>query len=96
MEEGRSKCSHPGQLAFDTEPEVERIQVALWREMSALEKTRIVAEASTSIRDLSLAGIRLRYPKASEDECRLRYALITLGRSVACQAYPEAEALVAR
>ena len=47
-------------------------------------------------RELSFAGIRLRHPSASEDECRLHYALLTLGRSLACKAYPEAKALVAR
>ena len=85
-----------GLLASDTASEVERIQVALWREMSSLEKARMVAEATASARELSFAGIRLRHPSASEDECRLHYALLTLGRSLACKAYPEAKALVAR
>lgn len=77
---------------MDTSREAERIQVALWRRLSALEKARLMAEATAGTRELALAGIRLRHPSASEDECRLRYALHTLGRSLACQAYPEAEA----
>ncbi len=64
--------------------------------MSPLEKARAVASISRSVRALALAGIRLRHPSSSEEECRLRYALITLGRPLACQAYPEAEALVDR
>ena len=96
MEESSPKRDGGGLLAADTGPQIERLQVARWREMSALEKARSVAATAVSTRALSLAGIRLRHPSASEEECRLYYALITLGRSLACTAYPEAEALVAR
>jgi hypothetical protein len=96
MEEDTLESGAAGKLALDTRLEVERVQVARWREMSALEKVRLVADASTSIRDLSLAGIRLRHPHASEEECRLRYAWITLGRSLAGDAYADTEALVDR
>ena len=85
-----------GLLALDTSRGAERMQITLWRQLSALEKARLVAAATAGARELSLAGIRLRHPSASEDECRLRYALCTLSRSLACQAYPEAEAVAAR
>ena len=83
-------------LASDTAPEAERTQVALWRGMSPIEKARAVGQISRTVRDLSLAGIRQRHPSDSERECRLRYALLTLGRTLACKAYPEAGVLSGR
>lgn len=82
-----------GILAADTSSEAEQVQVALWREMSASEKAGLVAELTAGARQLSLAGIRRRHPSASEEECRLRYAVRTLGRSMARRAYPQVEAL---
>ena len=83
-------------LASDTSPHVERMQVAIWRRMSPLEKAQAVSRVSRNVRDLSLSGIRERHPSATEHECRLRYAVLTLGRSLACEAYPEAGALRGR
>ena len=80
-------------LAADTSPEAQRLQVRIWRRMSPAEKAEVVGQVSSSVCELSLTGIRQRHPSASERECRLRYALLTLGRSLACKAYPEAESL---
>jgi hypothetical protein len=76
-------------LGADSSVEMERMQVELWRNMPALEKARAVGQVSRSVRELSMAGIRSRHPSASKKECSLRYAVLTLGRSLACQAYPE-------
>ncbi len=83
-------------LNADTAPEVQDIQVELWRKMSPLEKARAVRQVSRSVRELSLAGIRQRYPTASERECLLRYAQLTLGPRLAARAYPEADKLSGR
>ncbi len=80
-------------LASDTSPDAQRMQLTLWRRMSPMEKARAVGQFSRSVRELSLAGIRHRHPQASERECRLRYAVLTLGRTLACAAYPEARTL---
>jgi len=91
---------HPGQkptsLAFDTSLENQRMQVELWRRMSPLEKARAVSGISRSVLELSLAGIRLRHPDASDRECMLRLAVLKLGRRLACQVYPEATGLSGR
>ncbi len=68
----------------------------LWRRMSPLEKARTVTEISVAVQQLSLAGIRLRHPEASDEECLLRLAIIKLGRRVACQVYPEATRISGR
>ena len=77
-------------LTRDTSIEAERAQVELWRRMSPLEKLRAVTETTRTVLELSRAGIRLRHPQASDDECNLRLAILTLGRDLACQVYPEA------
>ena len=76
-------------LASDTSLEAERAQVELWRRMSPLEKVRAVTEIGRAVQQLSLAGIRLRHPDASDQECMLRLAVLKLGRQLACRVYPE-------
>ena len=80
----------------DTPPELQRIQIGLWRQMPPLEKAQAVSRISRNVRELSLAGIRQRHPSASEDECRLRYALLTLGRSLVSRAYADVDTLPGR
>lgn len=80
-------------LSSDTSPDVERRQVDLWRRMSPSDKLRLVREMTRAVQELSLAGIRRRHPGASEDECKLRLALLTLGRDLACRVYPDASPL---
>ena len=83
-------------LSSDTSLAAECAQVELWRKMSPLEKARTVTEISRAVQELSLAGIRLRHPEASERECLLRLAIIKLGRQLACEVYPEAALLSGR
>jgi len=83
-------------LASDTSLEAERAQVELWRRMSPLEKVRAVTEIGRAVQQLSLAGIRLRHPDASDEECMLRLAVLKLGRQLACSVYPEITRLSGR
>ena len=83
-------------LASDTSLEAERAQVELWRRMSPLEKIRAVTEIGRAVQHLSLAGIRLRHPDASDQECMLRLAVLKLGRQLACLVYPETTRLSGR
>ena len=62
--------------------------------MTPSEKLQIVADVYASTRDLALAGIRQRYPAASEAEHFLRFAQLTLGRTLADAAYPEARSIL--
>jgi len=80
-------------LSPDTSPEIEELQLELWRRMSPMEKLHVVNEISRTVQELSLAGIRLRNPGATERECLLRLAILKLGRELACQVYPEAARL---
>ena len=82
----------PAVLSRDTSPEAEQMQVEIWRSMTPLEKARLVSSASRATQLLSLAGIRRRYPQASEEECMLRLARLKLGPELFARAYPEAAA----
>lgn len=83
-------------LSADTSRDAEAIQIELWRRMSSIDKARAITNASLAAQQLSLVGIRLRHPEASERECLLRLAALKLGPGVAQRVYPEAAALFER
>ena len=69
----------------DTHPEAERIHIEGLRAMSPARRIRILDELSKTVRTLALAGIRQRFPHASEGEMRLHLATIYLGRELAAR-----------
>lgn len=83
-----------GVLSLDTSPAAERLQVELWRRMSPIDKARTVSALTRATQELSLAGIRQRYPHASEREWFVRLAVLTLGRRLTARVYPDAPALL--
>jgi hypothetical protein len=76
-------------LSPDTPPEIERRQIDGWRRMSAADKAATVTGLTRAVYELALAGVRQRHPHASPREQFLRLAVLTLGRDLACRAYPE-------
>jgi hypothetical protein len=85
--------SHLAVLAADTTAAIEQRQVDAWRRLSPLQRLRLVSDTTRAVTNLSLAGIRRRYPAASERECFLRLAAILLGVDTARRVYPDAGAL---
>ena len=77
-------------LSADTTADVERRQIQAWRQLSSVERLRLVSDTSRAVLNLSLAGIRLRYPEASERECFLRLAAIRLGADTTRRLYLDA------
>lgn len=80
-------------LAADTPAEVEERQIAAWRRMSPAEKAALVTGLTNATLTLARAGLRERYPHASERELFLRLAILRLGRDLAQRAYPDARSL---
>jgi hypothetical protein len=80
-------------LSADTSVEIEDRQIDAWRRLSPAERLRLASEASRAATTLSLAGIRRRYPHATERECFLRLAAIRLGIDTVRRIYPDAAAL---
>ena len=76
-------------LALDTSPEIERLQIERWRNMTPPEKAALITGLTQAAFELSAAGVRHRYPNDSPREQFLRLAIITLGPDLARAAYPE-------
>jgi hypothetical protein len=83
-------------LSADTSAEVERLQIERWRAMSAVEKLAIVTGLTRAAFELAAAGVRRRYPEATEGEQFLRLAIVTLGPELARKAYPDCAVLDGR
>lgn len=64
----------------DTRVEAERVLVERYREMSPADKLRLFSQLSRSTQELALAGLRRRYPHATDRELQLRLAATRLDR----------------
>lgn len=76
-------------LYSDTHPKMEALQIQLWRQASPTRKMHMLAQLNATVRILALAGLRGRYPHASEAELRRRLASLVLGEEVAQKVYGE-------
>lgn len=78
----------------DTDPEVERKLIELTRAMPDWKKIEQVVSLIETTRALSMAGLRKRYPQASEEELNKRLAALVLDREMVIKVYgwdPEVE-----
>lgn len=78
-------------LSSDTDPKMEALQIRLWRQASPARKMHLLAQLNASVRLLALAGLRSRYPQASEAELHRRLAGLVLGDELARKVYGEVE-----
>jgi len=76
-------------LYSDTHPQMEALQIELWRQASPTRKMHMLAQLNASARTLALAGLRSRFPNASEDELRYKIAVLLLGEELARKVYGE-------
>ena len=76
-------------LSSDTHPKMEALQIQLWRQASPTRKMQMLAQLNHAARTLALAGLRSRYPQASEVELRRRLAGLLLGEELASKVYGE-------
>jgi hypothetical protein len=75
------------------DPTVLRMQRDILSRMSPEERMRIVGDLNRAADAMAEAGIRDRYPEASDREVFLRLAVRKLGYALARTAYPEVEGL---
>jgi hypothetical protein len=71
----------------DTSLEAERVMIELLRRAPAWRRLQLADRMSATVRQLSMAGLRTRYPKASEAELRRRFADLHLGPELAAKVY---------
>ena len=74
-------------LSSDTSPAAEQVQLELLRRASASHKLHMVAQLNLTVRQLSLSGLRDRYPLAGAVELRRRLAGLLLGTDLAAKVY---------
>lgn len=68
--------------SLDTSPAADRIQFERLRAMSPEQRGAILTALTLTVQELALAGLRQRYPVATEDELWLRLAVRRLGADV--------------
>jgi hypothetical protein len=78
-------------LYSDTHPKMEALHIRLLRESPPWRKMEMLAGLNATARTLALAGLRQRYPQASEDELHRRLADLVLGPDLARKVYGEPE-----
>jgi len=76
-------------LSADTTPEAERVQIELFRRAPAWRKMEMVDALNQTVRIFALAGLRQRFPQASDAELRRRLADLVLGEELAARVYGE-------
>jgi hypothetical protein len=82
----RGKSEYVPQSA-DTDVEADRLQFRIYASWTPAQKLARMQELWDQGRALSLAGLRLRYPQASEDELFLREAALRLGDELMVKVY---------
>jgi hypothetical protein len=75
------------QVFPDIPPETERVLFAMLRDMPPWRKLEMVAQLNQAGSELALAGLRMRYPNATQDELHRRLADILLGDELAMRVY---------
>ena len=71
----------------DTTAAAEAVQVAIWRRMSPAQKLQLFDRLQQDVWLLAEAGIRRRFPNASEREVFLRRVALSLDRDTMIRAY---------
>ena len=71
----------------DTSPEAEQVLIELLRRAPAWRRLQLADRLSATVRSLSMAGLRVRHPGASDVELRRRFADIHLGPELAAKVY---------
>jgi hypothetical protein len=74
-------------LARDTSPEAERVLFELTRRQTPQERLLQVFALNRLGRELTLTGLKRRYPMASTEELRGRLAALLLGADLAKTIY---------
>ena len=74
-------------LSPDTTPDAQRKQIELMRRLSSSQKLALAFALTDTMRDLVLADLRQRFPRADEIEIRRRFIARVLPREDVIRAY---------
>lgn len=71
----------------DTPPAIERIQIELIRQSPSWKRAHQFGQMYLTVKQLALAGLRVRYPNSDESELKRRLADLFLGAELAEKVY---------
>ena len=71
----------------DTSPEADKVLIELWRKATPARKFTMAFDATRSLQEFVLAGLRQRYLLVTPEQLRLRFAAAWLGPELARRAY---------
>jgi hypothetical protein len=75
------------ELNRDTSPAAEAVLLQLWNETPGWRKWELMDDLNRAARALALAGLRRRYPQATDAELRRHLADRVLGPELAAAAF---------
>jgi hypothetical protein len=67
-------------MAFDTSPAITESHHRLYREIGESGRARLAVEMSDLLRDLAIAGVRLRHPEYDEEQLLAEVLAVFYGR----------------
>ncbi len=70
-------------MLSDTHPQIEAMRLELLREAPPWRKAHMLGQMYQTAKQLTMVGLRSRYPDASEAELRFRLAVLLLGIEIA-------------
>jgi hypothetical protein len=76
--------------SFDTTPEADAVQLALYRKMSPSDRVRIAHQMSLDARAITLAAIRQRHPEYDDASARWALFRLLVGDDLFQKAWPRA------
>ncbi|MCR9246253.1 MAG: hypothetical protein NXI31_14575 [bacterium] len=76
--------------ASDTTEAIDRLVFDGFRAMTPAERLELAAAASRSLEQLTIAGLRIKYPNAADEELRRRAGAIRLGPELTRRAFGDA------
>ena len=84
------KSSRP----LDTSPEVERMQIEIYRKMGPARRLQVAMELTELSRKFMSAGVRRRHPEYDGEQVRLAVIRLTIPEKLFLAAYPHAREIV--
>jgi hypothetical protein len=75
--------------ALDTSAEASMVRAALYRRMSADQRSELVVEMSLATRQIALENIRRRHPTYGDHEARMALYRLLLGDELFCRVWPD-------
>lgn len=73
---------------MDTSPEIEEIQIEIFRKMEPERKLSLVFQLMALEKEIMIEGIRNRHPEYTDQEVKLAFIRLSLGDVIFEKVYP--------